>query len=438
MKITITNVDEIHDDLLIRSQNQELRVLVDGNEIYKYEVDPEWRLSKMPPSKWHIIPILEEDYGAEITVNYYTTYDRYQEMEPIIFYGSSQELVSSLTLQTTPIWLMGIIAILVGAISIMECLIYGNGIMSSVQYLGTFLVMFGIWSWGESKTYLFNYTNLYLQTYITVLLVVLMPIPLMLYFRRKATARKQKIITKYIYVCGIAAVGEVIVIQLGFLEMMQVIPFSQIILIIGILILIWNQIDLVKRHIVQREWVGIISVLMLLFAVIAEVFNVLTKRFWEIGSYAQVGVFLFIIGAYVVEVIEARDKYKKNQMLQKELERVNVHLMTDKMKPHFIHNSLLAIQELCFSDSGKAYEAIGVFSTYLRANLEGIGRDELIPFRKELEYLEVYMSLQEMCFEDAIEFKKDFQVMHFSVPPFSIQPIVENAVVHGIRKRRGM
>ena len=74
------------------------------------------------------------------------------------------------------------------------------------------------------------------------------------------------------------------------------------------------------------------------------------------------------------------------------------------------------------------------FSRFLRNNMVSINHTGMIPFSKELEMIRSYAYIEEVCFPK-INIQFDIQVQNFSVPPLSIQPLVENAIKHGIKKR---
>lgn len=112
-----------------------------------------------------------------------------------------------------------------------------------------------------------------------------------------------------------------------------------------------------------------------------------------------------------------------------------VQLMLSQIRPHFLYNTLGAIEELCDSDPAAAREATVRFSDYLRGNMEAISAKGLVPFEKELSHTRLYLELEQMRFEDALQVHYDIRCKDFSVPALTLEPIVENAVRHGIRSK---
>lgn len=132
-----------------------------------------------------------------------------------------------------------------------------------------------------------------------------------------------------------------------------------------------------------------------------------------------------------------RQHNKQRVMMQQELELSDskVRLLMGQIQPHFIFNSLLAIQELCAEDPKKAEGAVQDFAIYLRGNLDAMSSTRMIPFAKELEHIRHYLSLEQADPSETFQVEYDLAVRDFRVPPLSVQPIVENAVRHGMAMR---
>jgi sensor histidine kinase YesM len=112
--------------------------------------------------------------------------------------------------------------------------------------------------------------------------------------------------------------------------------------------------------------------------------------------------------------------------------RSRIAMATGRMKPHYLYNVLTTIYYLCETDPIKAQRAIGTFSEYLRATLETLERQQLVNFSWELGEIRHYLELEKLRFGDRLRIDYDIEAEDFMVPPLSIQPLVENAVKHGI------
>ena len=110
-----------------------------------------------------------------------------------------------------------------------------------------------------------------------------------------------------------------------------------------------------------------------------------------------------------------------------------VQIMLTQIRPHFLYNSLTVIQDLCRTNPEQAENATIQFAKYLRGNMDALQINAPIPFTEELEHTKEYLSLEQMRFEEKLTVRYDIQCEAFSLPPLTLEPIVENAVRHGVR-----
>ena len=146
-----------------------------------------------------------------------------------------------------------------------------------------------------------------------------------------------------------------------------------------------------------------------------------------LGSLILATVIVFI--SFVKR--ETMEYYEQEQ----EYERTKTALMLSQIQPHFLYNSLGVIQELCHSDPKKAEEATMIFSQFLRRNMDSLTMDRPIPFEEELEHTKNYLELEKMRFGDQLRIEYDIHTTDFLIPTLTLQPLVENAVRHGIRQK---
>ena len=133
------------------------------------------------------------------------------------------------------------------------------------------------------------------------------------------------------------------------------------------------------------------------------------------------------------------------QEIRESLAEKELHIANDKMKllqqqirPHFIYNSLGVIRSLTKKNTDKAVECIDNFSEYLKAHIRAIQAAEVIPFRKEIENVEAYLALVQADHDMNLTIIYDIREDKFGIPPLTLEPLVENAVKHGISKNGGV
>ena len=103
-----------------------------------------------------------------------------------------------------------------------------------------------------------------------------------------------------------------------------------------------------------------------------------------------------------------------------------------QMRPHFIYNTLMSLYYLCPQNPLKAQSVIKDFTRYLQKNFNAIAVEDMILFEQELEHTRAYLAVEQACFEGHLFVEFDTPVMFFKLPPLTLQPIVENAVKHGL------
>lgn len=126
------------------------------------------------------------------------------------------------------------------------------------------------------------------------------------------------------------------------------------------------------------------------------------------------------------------------EQAERELEKSRTAVTLSQIQPHFLYNSLVGIKELC--DTGKQQttsKALEHFAYYLRGNLDSLSYHRLIAFGKEISHVRDYLYLEKMRFEDKLHIVWELYDTDFLLPPLTLQPIVENAVRHGITEKEG-
>lgn len=118
--------------------------------------------------------------------------------------------------------------------------------------------------------------------------------------------------------------------------------------------------------------------------------------------------------------------------LEKELEDSRVAIMLSQIQPHFLYNVLGTIRGLCREDPEMAWSALGDFSSYLRGNMSALTTTTPIHFTAELKHIETYLRLEKMRMGEKLNIVYDIREKNFYIPPLTVQPIVENAVKHGL------
>ena len=169
--------------------------------------------------------------------------------------------------------------------------------------------------------------------------------------------------------------------------------------------------------------IPIINTFLIIIAIIMDSFVVTEDNRLTFLTIAVVSCTLFYYVWLHLKFAHEYEEKLRNQQRTK--------LMLSQINPHFMINSLGAIKELC--DSKEARVAVDQFARYLQGNMETMMRQDIISFKSELEHTKAYLALEQIRFEDALQIKYDITCSDFGISTLSLQPIVENAVRHGVR-----
>lgn len=156
------------------------------------------------------------------------------------------------------------------------------------------------------------------------------------------------------------------------------------------------------------------------------------------SSFMPVMFALFALFITIIHAEHAAVMYKSAQQakeLERELEKANMAVMISQIQPHFLYNALNTIKSLIRRDPKTAEQAVIDFSYYLRGNMDSLQQTEPIPFRTELQHIQYYCKIELLRFSDKLKVEYDIEEDNFTVPTLSIQPLVENAIKHGVTKR---
>ena len=174
---------------------------------------------------------------------------------------------------------------------------------------------------------------------------------------------------------------------------------------------------------------------LLVFAFEADVVAT-AAGFWEGGVISQYVFFVLFMAALFVVLrlipgnINAAEKAK---VLEAELKESRISIMLSQIQPHFIYNTLGTIERMCLKDPRKAFDLVRNFSLYLRGNFSELDSVTPIRFAEELKHVEYYVNIEKVRFPDmSIEY--DVEATEFVLPALSVQPLVENAIKHGLMR----
>jgi two-component system, LytTR family, sensor kinase len=169
-----------------------------------------------------------------------------------------------------------------------------------------------------------------------------------------------------------------------------------------------------------------------------EVWVVIRSMFMGYVVNDITGAFIpILLVAHVVSYYQrAREKERRTTQLEGELAKARLQTLKTQLQPHFLFNTLHSISALMLTDVSGADRMMTSLSDLLRMSLEDNG-SQLTLLSREVEFLNVYVDIEKVRFRDRLRVVLDVPPECFDalVPPLLLQPLVENAIRHGISRR---
>ena len=161
--------------------------------------------------------------------------------------------------------------------------------------------------------------------------------------------------------------------------------------------------------------------------------GVSSKYIFVVFFAAAMVVVLRVIPNGINALSKAKELETEKIVLNAQLTESRMSTMMSQIRPHFIYNTLGSIEQLCSIDPPKAGELVHNFAKYLRGNFGELDNPKPILMSKEMEHVHHYVSIENVRFPD-MTFSFEMNSVDFQIPALTIQPIVENAIKHGLMK----
>ena len=429
--------EDLRDDsgIVFRTRMQYVRVYVEDRLIYQF---PEQELiGGKITSAWNFIRLSEEDSGKEVRICLISPYSRFSGSIGEVRYGAYDNLVTGMISAHVKnfrlsflIGIIGGIMLLVSAVSRRHRLLGWQG------NLGILLMMAAFWLAGESRLPS-GIIGLEAWHYFALVALLFCPAFLMAYLHvrwREICGRGSAVLFVVFLAAGIVGILSE---AAGGPDLIELLPIIQIMAgaalgytLILYILAAWKK----KERFIRSE---LVCILIIVLTSIGEI-----VRFYRtdqmVGTFLRLAVLLYALDSLGISILMIYRKMQENQELERRLQRSRAELMASQIRPHFIYNTLNSIRALIKIDPEAAMRTVNDFSTYLHSNLEHVVDRKLIPFSEELRHVRAYLNIEQVRFEERLQVEMDIQAKSFCVPPLSIQPLVENAVKHGIcRKMSG-
>lgn len=191
-----------------------------------------------------------------------------------------------------------------------------------------------------------------------------------------------------------------------------------VIMLINLIILMINRYVYTKRIFIA-----------FLIIIVSTAIGTIIYAFSADLAILNISVCLSTLVMYILIVKEQINKYLQQQA---DIANQKANIMVLQMRPHFIYNTMTDIYYLCEQNPKEAQQVTLDFITYLRKNFYAIVSENPVPFDDELEHARAYLSVESTRFNENLIVEYNIEHRNFLIPPLTLQPLVENAVRHGL------
>ena len=405
---------------------EDVSVLLDGEVIYQLQ-GPESGVIQAAPNKWNIVSLPDGADGSLLEIVLSSPYQNYANRIPTIFYEDGGAITRYVLLKTIPPFIASLLILLIGFVFAIVAVIlrYYSDQNTGLYSFSLFAMAVGIFLTMQQKTLLIWMHSGISYTFIQHLCFVLMPVLYTRYMTRVSRGLKKKLAI-CLHLISIFNFALILLLQLtrvrDFPEMMS--STRNLCIIIFVYVFIME----IKR---QRK------IMVLLLALLVGYTLLRYQLTGTITGLIYIGIYVYLI-QMVYHVISNVVRAEARQIrLEAELEVSRSEIATIQITSHFFYHTLDSIRALIRLDADKAYKMTGDFSKYLRHRVDGVeGMQETIPFTRELRSIRAYTDIKKAQLGERFTMEFDLETEDFEILPLTVQPLVENAVIHAVQRRR--
>lgn len=426
-----------HDTCLaFYTMHQYVQVYLDETNVYTSKSSDEFSVIKTSGGIWVMIPLYPGDVGKEVRIVITPVYENARNRDMKFMVGSELSIIKASLKHGFPLFIVSALTMLAGAVFI-GVGVYNRLINKKKGELfsfGVFAFLLGLWRFTDTEFPLLALPDrAVFPLYLSVAALMFGMIPLVI--SQKKNLQENSV---YIY-CTIVAVTcivQVVLQYMGILDLCESLFVTWCLVFFGI-ILIWiSQVRQVREEVTKtRQIYRKIIWGLLLAGILADAITYFVTR----DSARMIFFMLAFLIYIVIHLVMFGIEYQNQQIMLAEKEQqimnTRISVMMSQIRSHFVFNVLNAISGMCKYDPEKADQTVVCFARYLRTNIDIMQEDRPITFRQALSQLEDYIALEKIRYGDRLHFVKDIRAEDFMLPSLILQPIVENALEHGLKQK---
>ena len=405
---------------------QEVQVKLNGSEIYAFQKPEGAQIMKAAPSCWNIVQIPAGNAASQLDIVLTTPYPQYAGILPQLRSGTAEQVDKFVVMSTVPRLVAALAILFIGlvfavAAAIMRYYLVGN---TGLYSLSLFIIMLAVFLVAQQTSVLMKINAGVPYILVQNAAFMLCPLLYTCYLMRvhEGALRTVDLILHIISAANVLFISVVQII--GAADMPQLMLFTRI--LCGALIVYGLIQELQKR----RRLLVCLAVLLLIYA--AVLYYLTDSVAWVV--YAALFGYLYLaIYRVIASIVGAQARQIR---LQAQLEVSRSEIAAIQITSHFFYHTLDSIRALIRLDGNQAYKMTGDFAKYIRHRVDGVERmQETVPFSRELRAIRAYTDIKQAQLGERFEMIFDVESDDFEILPLTVQPLVENAVIHAVQRR---
>ena len=409
------------------SAYQDVDVYLNGENIYSFHKPEKEIITKAAPSVWNTAYLPENSEGLVLTVELSSPYKEYSNQIPEFYAGSPDQIARFISMKTVPVFVASLGVLFVGLILSLVAVNVRQHIQgqTGLYSLSLFIIALASFLTSQQTTVLMNLYDGTSYIFLQHLSMMLCPVLYTWYMMRTGKGFAVKI-ARILFCVSAANLLVITLLQLiGVCDMPEMFIPTRILCVLLVIYVFVLEMNM-RRRIGKLMFVALLAYVLIRFYFTGKV----TYEVY-IGLFG----YLYVI---IYRVVSAVVRAKAREIrLQGELEASRSEIAVMQITSHFFYHTLDSIRALIRLDSDKAYKMTGDFAKYIRHRVDGMdSRQETVSFAKELRSIRAYTDIKQAQLGDRFRMVYDIETDEFEILALSVQPLVENAVIHAMQLRR--
>ncbi|MGN0326659.1 MAG: sensor histidine kinase [Lachnospiraceae bacterium] len=449
---TVSEVLQNDTHLAFYVVHQYVDVYLDEEKVYSLRPVVDHWIGRTVGSNWVMIPLYREDAGKEIRVEIIPVYRNFINREVEFYIGSQLNIYTDRLVKDLPQLVLSAMAVFVGFIFLCIAFIrrfkkQKNGINfdhgtagDNLACLGLFSVMIGLWRLTDTRFTPFMFPEKpLLLFYVSMTMMMLGIIPLIRSIRGRNGKKGNRIFDIFCIVTALICLLQILLQMCDIMDLRENLIVTHFLLVAGAIVIICNNIsDRIRHPEEYRKRVGRNLPLICVAGVVADIIVYYVRGTSSGLLFSLLGFLLYIVFMGISMMFlygeQKTQLAEKNRLLaenERQLTESRIATMISQIQPHFIYNTLGTIGQFCLEDPEKAADLVQEFSLYLRGNFTELDNSMPIRISQEIEHVRHYVGIEQIRFPD-MQVEYNLQAGEFLIPALTIQPLVENAIKHGL------